>query len=33
MQNLCLYKSLAFVLVWVAAPAPLWIWVALASAM
>ena len=26
MQNLCLYKLLAFVLVWVAAPAPLWIW-------
>ncbi|PRY19605.1 hypothetical protein CLV78_12021 [Aliiruegeria haliotis] len=26
MQNLCLYKSLAIILVWVAAPAPLWIW-------
>ncbi len=33
MQNLCLYKSLAFALVWVAAPAPLWIWAVLAWAM
>ena len=27
MENLCLYKSLAVGLIWVAAPAPLWIWV------
>lgn len=33
MKNLCLFKSLAFGLVWVAAPAPLWIWAALAWAM
>lgn len=33
MQNFCLYKSLTFILVWIAAPAPLWIWAALAWAM
>lgn len=26
MKNLCLYKSLVTGLIWVAAPAPLWIW-------
>ena len=26
MNNICLYKSLIFALIWVAAPAPLWIW-------
>jgi hypothetical protein len=31
MQNHCLYKSLAAALVWLAAPAPLWIRVALAA--
>ncbi len=27
MQYLFLYQSLAFGLIWIAAPAPLWIWV------
>ncbi len=33
MENLNLYKTLAAALIWIAAPAPLWIWAFLAWAM
>lgn len=33
MKDICLFKSLAAILVWVAAPAPLWIWAILAWGM
>lgn len=31
MKDLCLCKSLAVAQIWVAAPAPLWIWLAFAA--